>query len=261
MHNLLFQFLLPFFLSAVVVIIITVAAERYGTKTGGIIGTLPSTMVVAFAIIAINNGVNFASNAVAIVPAEMGINILFLFTFVLLSRHSIYVAVTISLALWSVSSALLLSLNVDNIFLSVAIYASLMIPLLLFLEFFKKVPSSERVTIRYTPSKILLRGLLAGMVVAIAVSLANVSAALSGIFSVFPAIFLSTMVIFVIEHGPDFAGAMSKSMIFGTPTIIGYAASVYFLYPVLGVLQGTFAAYAISLIIAVSLFKAMNTMK
>jgi uncharacterized membrane protein (GlpM family) len=260
-HNLLFQFVVPFLLSAIVVVIITFAAERYGTKTGGIIGTLPSTMLVAVATIAINKGVNFASNAVAIMPAEMGINIIFLLILVLLSRHSMYIAVVLSLALWSVASAVLFSLNVDNIILSMAIYASLMIPSLLFLEFFKKVPSSSRVTIRYTPSKILLRGLLAGTVVAIAVSLADVSAALSGIFSVFPAVFLSTMIIFIMEHGPDFAGAIAKSMIFGTPTIIGYATSVHFIYPVLGVLWGTVVAYILSLIIAVSLFKAVNTMK
>jgi len=256
-QNLLFQFVLPFLLSAIVVVII----ERYGTKAGGIIGTLPSTMVVAFVLIALNNGVDFASNSVAIVPAEMGINILFLFVFVLLSRHSMYVAVTASLVLWAVASAAIFSLNVDNIFLSVAIYSFLMIPSILFLEFFKRMPSSSRVAIRYTPLKILLRGLLAGTVVAIAVSLANVSAALSGISSVFPAIFLSTMVIFVMEHGPDFAGAMAKSMIFGTPTIIGYAASIHFLYPILGILWGTVAAYAISLVIAISLFKAMNRME
>ena len=38
----LFQSILPFILSAMIVIIITVVAEKYGTKVGGILGTLPS---------------------------------------------------------------------------------------------------------------------------------------------------------------------------------------------------------------------------
>ena len=50
MSFLLFQIILPFILSAMIVIIIMFIAERYGTKIGGILGTLPSTIVIAFAI-------------------------------------------------------------------------------------------------------------------------------------------------------------------------------------------------------------------
>ena len=259
-QNFASQFLLPFFLSAIVVIVITVAAERYGTKAGGIIGTLPSTMVVAFILIAINNGIGVATDAVAVVPAEMGINIVFLLIAALLSRRSLPLAIAAALSVWAMLSSVILFIDLKGIILSLLIYAMLMIPSFLFLEFFKKTRSSRRVKIKYTPSKILIRGLLAGAVVATAVSLANIGAALSGIFSVFPAIFLSTMVIFVMEHGPDFAGAMAKSMIFGTPTIVAYATSIYFLYPSIGIAWGTIASYAISLAVAFLLFKATRKM-
>ena len=260
MQNILFQFVLPFLLSAIVVVIITFAAERYGTKAGGIIGTLPSTMVVAFILIAINNGIDIASNAVAVVPAEMGINIVFLLIAALLSRRSLLLAIATALSVWAMLSSVILFIDLKDIFLSLLIYVLLMVPSFLFLEFFKKTRSGRRVKIKYTPSKILMRGLLAGTVVAIAVSLANIGASLSGIFSVFPAIFLSTMVIFVMEHGPDFAGAMAKSMIFGTPTIVAYATSIYFLYPSIGIAWGTIASYAISLAVAFLLFRSMRKM-
>jgi len=252
--------LLPFFLSATVVIVITVAAERYGTKAGGIIGTLPSTMVVAFILIAINNGIDVASNAVAVVPAEMGINIMFLLMTAMLSRRSLSLAIVVALSVWAMLSSVLLLIELKNILLSLLIYVMFMIPSFLFLEFFKKTKSSKRVEIHYTLSKILVRGALAGTVVAIAVSLASIGAALSGIFSVFPAIFLSTMVIFVMEHGSDFAVAMAKSMTFGTPTIVAYATSIYFLYPFIGVACGTIISYTISLAVAIMLFKAMGKM-
>ncbi|NIA11202.1 MAG: DUF3147 family protein [Nitrospiraceae bacterium] len=260
MHNLLFQLVLPFFLSAIVVIIITVIAERYGTKTGGILGTLPSTMVVALILIALNNGIDTASRAVTVIPAEMGINILFLFVFVMLSRHTMYVAVPASLALWTALTTILFFMNIKNIFLSLAIYIFFMIPSFLSLEFFRKTPSSGRAVIHYTPAKILLRGLLAGVVVTLAVFLANLNASLSGIFSVFPVIFLSTMIIFVVEHGHDFAGAMAKSMIFGTPTVIGYSISIYFFYPALKIFWGTIAAYVVSIVITLSLLRVRNRM-
>lgn len=64
----------------------------------------------------------------------------------------------------------------------------------------------------------------------------------------------------VMEHSPIFAGAMTKSMIFGSINIIGYAAPIHFLYPTMGILWGTMVSYFVSLLIAFSLFKAMNRM-
>ena len=45
MYSYLYHMIIPFLLSAFIVIIVTIIAERYGTKKGGIIGTLPSTIV------------------------------------------------------------------------------------------------------------------------------------------------------------------------------------------------------------------------
>ena len=72
MDLLIYQILLPFLLSALVVILIMHLAEKYGTKTGGIIGTLPSTIVIALIFFAINKNQNFASISAIIIPAELG---------------------------------------------------------------------------------------------------------------------------------------------------------------------------------------------
>lgn len=244
--NWLTQFANPFLLSALVVIIITVMAERFGTKIGGIIGTLPTNMAVAFLFIAYNNGTDFASRAVAVVPAEMGVNILFLLIFALAAYRSLFCALLVSLASWTGMSAVLVWLDLHNILLSLILYGSMMLPAFLFLEVKKKVASEARVRVHYTPQKILLRGVFAGAVIALAVLLANVGAAISGIFSVFPAIFLSTMTIFVLEHGARFAGAMAKSMILGSLTVVGYATAIHYLYPPYGMVGGTLASYGLA---------------
>ena len=85
-YSLLYHTIIPFALSALVVILVTIIAEKYGTKTGGVIGTLPSTIIIAFLFIALDKGVQFASESVAVVPAEMGINLVFLLIFALLSQ-------------------------------------------------------------------------------------------------------------------------------------------------------------------------------
>ncbi len=261
MNSLLLQVIIPFVLSAVIIILITIIAERYGTKTGGILGTIPSTIIVAFIFISLNRGVYFASQSAVVVPAEMGVNLVFLFVFALLSYRSIYVAITASLTVWVLLTSLLFVLNLENIFVSIAIYAAALIFTFMVLERVKKTPSIGSVAVHYTPMKIIFRGLLAGTVIAIAVFLSNIGAVLSGIFSVFPAIFLSTMLISLREHGPDFAGGIAKSMIFGSQSVMIYAVAIYFFYPLYGVVLGSIFAFGISIIVMMILLGLRKKIK
>ncbi len=255
MINLLFQTVLPFVLSALIVILITVIAEKYGTKIGGILGTLPSTIVIAFIFISLNRGVIFASKSAAVVPAEMAINLIFLVIISSLAYRSLYFALFASLSFWAVLSAILYLVGIQNIFISIFLYSISLVFSFTFLEKIKKIESHKKVKVHYTKKKILFRGLLAGAVIATAVFLSNIDPILSGIFSIFPAIFLSTMIITYLEHGPRFTSGFAKSMIFGSQTVMSYVISVYFLYPRFGVIFGTFLSFFIALIVAIFLLK------
>jgi hypothetical protein len=254
MSSLLLQIAIPFFLSALVVILITVIAERYGTKVGGILGTLPSTIIIAFIFIAINENEQFASQAASVVPAELGINIIFLFVFSLLVHRSTMLAFIASFSIWSFLSFPLVYFNMDYITLSILIYLFSLIICFFILEKRKAIPSIGTMYIHYTHRKILLRGVLAGIIIAIAVLLSNVGSIISGVFSVFPAILSSTMLISVREHGPDFAAGMAKSMILGLSSVASYAVSIHFFYPMLGVFAGTILAYLIAFCITMFIF-------
>lgn len=247
MEPILFQVIIPFILSAVIVIIITIIAERYGTKVGGILGTLPSTIVVIFIFITLNRDVDFAAKSVSVVPAEMGINMLFLFFFSIFIKRNIIFAAIVSLLLWALMSAVLFLFNLTDIYISLIIYGTSLALTFLILEHILNVQSTGKVKVVYTTQKIITRGLLAGIIVAIAVLLSNVNAVLSGIFSVFPAIFLSTMLISAYEHGQKFVGGMAKAMIIGTLSTTSYAVAIHFLYPSSGIIWGTIIAYGIAL--------------
>ena len=261
MEPILLQSVIPFILAALIVIIITVIAERYGTKIGGIVGTLPHTIIVAFLFIAFNKGVDFASESVSIVPAEIGINIVFLLVFAILAHRSTIIAIAASLVIWAILTSILFLSNIINIYVSLAIYGIATIVVLLYLESHKKMTSTGRVIVHYTPTKIIIRGLLAGAIIAGAVELSNIGAAISGIFSVFPAISLSAMIIAVTEHGPRFTGGLAKGMVFGSPSVISYVVAIHFLYPTYGVLYGTIFAYLISAVVALTLFKLRGKIK
>lgn len=255
MINLLFQMILPFILSAIIVIIITIIAEKYGTKVGGILGTLPSTIIIAFIFIALNKGTLFASRTAAVVPAEMGINLIFLFMFTILVHKSTTFALIGSLTIWILLSVLLFLTSLENMLISIIIYIISLITTFLILEKIKKIQSLGNVKVHYTPKKIILRGITAGVVITIAVFLSNIDPTLSGIFSIFPAIFISTMLITVKEHGAEFSGAMAKSMIFGSQSVMTYVIAVYFLYPKFGILFGTIYSFLIAFIMALILLK------
>jgi len=253
-YSLLYHTIIPFVLSALVVVLVTIIAEKYGTKTGGVIGTLPSTIIIAFLFIAIDKGTTFAAESVVIVPAEMGLNLIFLLIFALLASKKILTALSGALATWTVLTILVYFTSLSSIIISLTIYG-----ICFFISFFildkqRNIISQETIKVHYTPLKLLGRSLIAGIVIATAVSVSNIGVTLSGIFSVFPAIFLSTMLISLREHGPQFTGAMAKGMIYGSPSVVSYSVGIHFLYPSIGILLGTLVAFLIGLLVTFLLF-------
>lgn len=255
MEGYLIQTILPFILSALIVIIITIIAEKYGTKIGGIVGTLPSTIIIAFVFIALNQGLIFASNSVSVVPAEMGINLLFLFVFAILAYRSAIFGLAGSFIVWILLTSILYFSNLQNIYISILIYAISMVFTLIILEKRVKVKSVGKKKVHYTPTKILLRGILTGFVIMISVLLSNVGEVLSGIFTVFPAILSSTMIITIREHGPDFSAGIAKSMIFGSPSVMSYAVCIHFLYPIYGIVWGSVLSLLVAVFISYIMFR------
>ena len=255
MLDLALQTILPFILSASVVIIIMLIAEKYGTKTGGILGSLPSTIIVAYIFIALNKGLTFASDSIAVVPAEIGINLIFLFIFAILVKKSIYIAFASSFVVWTCLSFILWFIDLKNIYIAVSIFFISIVFCFFTLEKIIKIKSMGQKIVHYTFTKIALRGLLAGTIITITVLLSNVGEVISGIISVFPAIISSTMLISYYEHGPDFASALAKSMIFGSFSVMSYAATIHFLYPLYGIIFGSLIGFLISMCVTLIILK------
>ena len=138
--------------------------------------------------------------------------------------------------------------------ISLAIYVILLLFTFISLEYWMKVPSLGKAHVHYTPQKIIFRGVLAGVIITISVLLSNVGEVISGIFSVFPAILTSTMLIFIREHSPEFAAAIGKSMVIGISSVCTYAIVIHFLYPVYGIFTGSVVAYSLSLIVTLVVF-------
>jgi hypothetical protein len=234
-----YAILLSFILASAWVSVSTIIAERYGTRTGGLVTTLPSTLIVAMYYMA-QNGIGTATQAVIVVPAEMGINTVFLATFIAISSRGLPKALGVGIAAWFALSALVFLYLPDNLLISILVFLALASGTTIFLKKKHSFQQQDGKSIHYTFNEVAFRGLFAGGVIAFSVFLASASGpTVGGIFSVFPAIFTSTMAILYLRQGREFTGAAGSTMVLGSVNVVFYACAVYYSFPMMGAVLGT----------------------
>ena len=98
--------------------------------------------------------------------------------------------------------------------------------------------------VRYTPPQILARVAFAGTVVAVSVVVARFAGPYwTGLFSTFPAVMLSTLVILHVTQGRAFASATAKILTISAPNILVFAAVASAVFPGAGLVAGILAGY------------------
>lgn len=250
---------LSFVLAATWVSMSTVVTERLGTKVGAVVTTLPSTLVVALFFMAVEEGPDLAADAALVVPAEMGINVVFLAVFVSASSRGLPVAIGAALGVWALLSAGLFLLEPGALPLSLVLFACPLLLATAWLRARHRFDQQEGRRIVYTPGEIAFRGLFAGAMISVSVAAASLSGpVLGGILSVFPAIFTSTMVILYLRQGREFTGATGTLMILGSANVVVYSIVVVLAFPTLGATVGTVVALALSYAWSFGLYLAVR---
>lgn len=82
-----------------------------------------------------------------------------------------------------------------------------------------------------------------------------------GIFSTFPTLLISTLIILTLNQGKEFAQAISKVLILSSTNVVIYSISVYYIYPSLGITIGTIVSYIISALYILFLNPITKTLK
>ncbi len=223
----------------------TLLAERLGSRIGGLVTNLPSTILIALLFVGLVHDAGFAARATRAVPVGMTIDTLFLTVFILTVRRGLTIALPLSLLTWFVLA--LTAAAIQGITFGVGIGLYLVVMLLTWsgLEFVLHIPARERNIRRYSSGALLIRVLFAGSVVGATVLLSGyVGEWWTGIFSTFPAVMLSSMCILTMVQGADFARATGKVMVLASTNILVYTAFVALTYPALGLVLGTMTAFA-----------------
>ena len=256
------SWLLPALFASIVAIGITLAIEHLGGKRGGLIGTLPSTIVPAsIGLAAVSASVVDFQDALRMTPAGMLINALFLLSWRVLpprlpplrSSLRLLICTTVSLLLWLVMATMCVllfpaaqSIGVSSAELSISLFV---FSIILGVVACTKNPPAPKIKARIKLIDILTRGLLAGVAIGISVWLANNAGPLiAGMAAVFPAMFLTAMVTLWIAHDEKVgAGAVGPMMLGGT-SVSAFALIATWSMPALGAWSGAALAWVLAVI-------------
>jgi len=241
--------LLSFGVGSFWITLTTVLADRFGSKIGGFIGGLPSTAAVSLFFIGLTQSPEAAARAVTVFPLSYAFTGLFLVLFALLWRMGFWNALFISLSTWILLSACVVVFRLENYAISVGVYIPFFVFAVYLLEFKLKLPSIGSEKMKYTLIQVLGRALFGGGVVAFTVFMSRVGGPVfGGIFSAFPAVFISVLIIGYRTRGLKFSRAMTKPLLVtGMITIFLYALAVKLFYPSYGIWLGTLGAFLVSM--------------
>ncbi|PWB50190.1 MAG: hypothetical protein C3F13_17130 [Anaerolineales bacterium] len=227
---------LSFVVGSLWVTLTTLSAERFGSKVGGLIGGLPSTVVIALLFIGITQSPAIAAEATTSMPLAQGLNGLFVLVFILIIRRGLSAALITSLLVWFINATILYLLDLQSFLVSLAGWLILLAFSYLAVERWMRISSQGKQTISYQPSQLVWRALFGGSVISLAVIMGKLGGPLlGGIFGSFPAMFLSTLVITARTGGGDFSRSVGKSMLVsGLINVPIYEIMVRALYPSIG---------------------------
>ena len=246
--------------AALVAVLVTLAIERLGGHRGGLLGTLPSTIVpAAVGLYAASPTLEAFETALLMTPMGMFFNAVFLLCWRILPRRLPPLAMPLRLALCcALSLTCWGTLASGGIWLMPRIHAVgldhwsagiavLGLGLLVGILACIKNPPGPSATTTVGPVTLGARGLLAGLAIGSAIWLAeHAGPHIAGLAAVFPAIFLTTMVSLWWTHGEAVgAGAVGPMMLGGT-SVSGFALCAAFLIPTLGAGAGSAAAWVIA---------------
>lgn len=253
-----------------VAILVTVAIERFGGRLGGILGTIPTTILPASWGLWYGGGEGIErqiafETALFAVPAGMGINALFLSLWRFLPTRlaqvpwlksltqSVYSFVALmsllTLSFWALCAWCWVSLTQksDQTFLwgILATFGILTVGLFSTWTPYPAPKGKQKVSLLV----MLSRGLFAGLAIGVSLYIATTGAQTwAGIASVFPAIFWTAMVSVWLSQGQAVSSGAVGPMMLGSLSVALYALSAPFFFQSFGPFFGALSAWTCSIL-------------
>ena len=232
----------------------TMISERYGSKVGGLVGNLPSTVVVSFIFITLTQDLSFTVRAARAVPIGMTIDAFFLLVFVLGLRKGLPAAIGLSILGWFLMALAAHAVGVPRLSLGSLLFVASAVGVFLVMEKALGLRTRNARAVRHSSAQIVMRMMFAGTVVAVSVIVADSAGPYwAGLLSTFPAVMLSTLVILSLAQGPAFASGTAKVLALSSTNILAFALVATVAYPRVGLAAGTILGYGASVLWVIGL--------
>jgi len=243
------KLLLSFLVGGVWITLATFAAERFGSVVGGLIGGLPSTAVVAFLFIAWTQGPQQLFDVTTAFPLAFAPNAIFLIVYAILARKGLAVGIGGAFLVWALLETLIVISQARHYAVSMAVWALVLVAAYHILQNVIRVPSHAKVTIHYTVAQVIWRASFAGGMVAFAVVMGKSGGPLLGsVFSAFPALFMSTLIITARSAGIEFSRSLATPlMVSSEVNLVVFATALRYAILSVGPVAAIAIAYGISM--------------
>jgi hypothetical protein len=243
--NFLLHLLLAFLLGGAGVGGATLAARRFHSGLGGLIGGLPTVSSVSFFFIALNQSTDAAVQATVAFPLGLAFTQAFLLIYALLAGKGFRMAMAVSFSVWFILSTAEAIAHVRNIIFSSLVVAPMFLISLFVLKQKLKLTYVKGPGGDFSITQFLKFALPGGSIVAAAVFTSQLLGPnAGGVAAAFPAIFSLTLTFtYLSEGGMPLSRSMTKPLMISAMTVaFPYSIIVGSLYPVLGLYLGTLAA-------------------
>jgi hypothetical protein len=265
MMNKLFyiQLIASFIVGGGFITLLTFIAERVEARVAGIVLTLPSTAALGFFFL----GWTLSPDAVAnIIPATfipLGLTVLFPGLYIYAAEYvsriikskniQIILSCAVSICIWFVIALPIAVYELNNLVIGILGYVVIAIlsnRLLNRKNYEKSAPHT------YSFGQKVGRSVFTGSIIVLIVFLGKtLSSFWGGIFTMFPAAFLSSLMILHRYYDPKILFTTIKSVPLGSVTLLVYSLTVMLAFPAIGFIPGTVVAYIASLITSLLLSK------
>ena len=240
--------------AGLVAILVTVAIEKFGGFIGGVLGTVPSTIIPAAAGVYALEGDESLTASMSVVPIGMLINGVFLGVWIILPKYiasdrlKLPITVVSSLLTWAILALLSLIIAREVTGGTISEMTLGMIGLVLLAILAIMFNLSNRAApkgLNKVPIIILsIRGIAAGLAIAACLVLAEIGLPfVAGLASAFPAIFLTSMVALWLSQGPQVPQGAAAPMMLGGASVSVYALLAMWSLPSFGIFFGSIIAW------------------
>lgn len=196
-------------------------SEKFGSKIGGILTGIPTTVFIGLTFIALTTGNTAAHQAALIIPAMAGVPLVLVYSFMQLLKMRAEVALGLAIGIWFATALLFVRVHISSIAINVAIGITL---LALAKVATQNYPHDLKAPASVLRRTYIARAIGAGSVIAGSVIIARLAGPIwGGVFAAFPATFVTTLFVLSNAQGPDFAKAVARQLPLANGSTLSFA--------------------------------------